>query len=207
MPDYVLHYCNSAEDYTRMFEVPCGSCMVLSPHGFGHHLWAKIKEEHNLYPSAWYHYTPHSMGAWLEEDGEPVARCMLYRFDLDKDVWPYFGDIKFVNTEHGRRLLKMMLAENKTLLPAHMLMPTPQKFTVPGIDSGDVVEGVVSPLPHCDAQAKDFSVTYDADTETFTFWPDRDAPKEAFKIRMTYSHDGYLRAEEVTRKQNRKATW
>ena len=200
MVEHILHRCVTAEDYTRMFSVPCGSCMVLNPEGYGHDLWRAIKQEFNLYPSAWYHYEPHSRGVWLEEDGVPVARGMEFRNNANMDVWPFYGDVKAISFGYAD-LMEDMLGEGKRLISG---IPTITEFEVPGIDTGIKGEGVVCPLPHCDAHRKDFSVTYDKGTKVFTFFNNKFAPKKAFMIDQTYDHNGYLRSSEVLNKKKRK---
>ena len=201
MGEFQLHFCSTPEDYTKMFEVPCGSCMVLNPKGYMHDLWHYIKDTFNLYPSAWYHYEPHSRGVWLEEDGKLVARAMVYREDANVDVWPLFNDIKAISFGYGNKLEDMLSKKHKRLKGP---IPTITIFDMPGIDTGLPLEGVVCPLPHCDAHRKDFSVTYDISAKIFTFYPDHLAPDHAYKIEATYNHNGFIRSREVIGAEKRE---
>lgn len=195
----VLNICTKPEDYVKMFDVQCGSCMVLGPKGFTGRemrLWHEMKDKHNIHPASWYHFTPHSRGVFITIDGVPLARCMQYRDDLTKDEWPFFSDIKY--TSYGARDLLytiMNATECVYIQEKHTnTRDTVQAFEVPGYESS---EGVVCPLPHCDFQTKDFSVTYDAERKVFKFWPDKDAPEDAVHIKSTYDHDGYLNSNFV----------
>lgn len=199
----VINICTTPEDYTKMFSVQCGSCMVLGPKGWGNMgLWHEIKDTYNLYPASWYHYTGYSRGVFIELDGIPIARCMNYRVEKDED-FQCFSDIK--STSYGASaLIHNVMMDVLGLVPLNerYAVNTQWDFVVPGIECS---EGIVCPLPHCDMNAKDFSVTFNEETKEFHFYPDDEAPEHAFHIASTYDHDGYLNAVEVLAKRSRRA--
>ena len=188
------------QDYIRMFEVPCGSCMVLTPLFLGSEMkvWHEMIKEHNIYPASWYHFTPHSRGVWMEYNGQPLARCMIYRLKRDQP-WTTFGDIKCANNGAARVLWELMAEELDFIYDSNPVH-TREPFNVPAYYHPRM-KTMLCPLPHCDNQEKDFSVVYNQEhtrgAYNFIFYPDDQAPDNAFKIKLTYDHHGYLMQEEV----------
>lgn len=180
-----------------MFEVPVGTCMVIgSPMLAGDPLvWRYIRDAFGLHPASWYHWQGYARGVWAEYKGMPIARCMQYRVN-PKMGWTHFGDIKAINW-YAHQIIKEAMASLDLTHIRVGLVTTMNSYKVPGVEVNTLGLTTVCPLPHCDMQHKDFSVTYSDATKEFTFYNDKDAPKGAFKINSTYDHDGWLRVETV----------
>lgn len=223
--DHVILYCaETPEDYTRMFSVPCGSCMVM-PHSdkaafYDQKLWRPMLAKYGIHPAAWYHYTGYSRGMWLEVDGVPLARCMQYRsiegWNEDGtpkyEDWSMYGDIHHASGYSA--YLLSQLAEQKLGLTSSFKMKinsvsTLNHFYVPALE----LDGeFYCPLAHSDFNEKDFWVAFlpagedpkNPGPPVFKFVPGHLGPdyKRFLHIRSTYDWMGYISATALAETLN-----
>ena len=191
--------CNSVRDYYTMYKtkVP-GSCMGVGNDYWGdisRKVWPKVADDTGVYPSAWYHYQPYAKGCYLMVDGKPVARWMIYRKNMAKDEYPYYGDVKCVSAAYRTQVIEAMKKQGKTELYS---MDTLCDYRVPAVYHealGDV-KVPWCPLPNCDNQRKDFSVCYDETAGDFVFGL---ASKHAdwTRVGSTYNYKGYIPGNKI----------
>lgn len=217
-----IYAADTPEDYTRMFSVPCGSCMVMptSPEATfgGQKMWLPIMAKYGLHPAAWYHYTGYSQGVWLEVLGKPLARCMRYRAiecwnsdgSITYEPWSMVGDPHYASGLAADYLLRFMV-EKLELQPAMRLginkVSTLNGFDIPALE----LDGeYYCPLAHSDFNAKDFRVAFFPEGTnpqapggpTFRFMPEHLGPnkKTFLRVHSTYDWDGYIPASVLNKR-------
>lgn len=194
--------CEHVEDYVPMFRVKTGSCMEL-----GSSYWQdwsrvslkKIAEDTGIFFGCWYHYAPWCKGAYVSIGGTPVARFMLYREDLTKDEWPFYGDVRGASRNYQKVFDDWL--EARGVRPYRKMAATICDFTIPGMTHPlleDRYGGgqLFCPLGNMDNQHKDFSVCYDADTKEFRFGPSG-KHRGTLAITDTYKWYGFIPSSKV----------
>lgn len=192
--------CKTPKDYFDMYGVKVGySCMAHGSTYFGDwtsKTWMEVANDTGIYPSSWYHYLPHARGGMLMAGGKPVVRFMLYRTDLTKDEWPFYGDIKYETTAYKNELETLLKAQGKK--PMAGRATTLSDFRVPGVFHKALWEGKVAgcPLPFHDNQADDYSFAYDSEKAEFVFGPSKQHPKWT-AVGYHYNWKGFIKADEI----------
>lgn len=193
--------CETVSDYVDMFRVKTGSCMQVGTDHWGD--WSKksikqIAEDTGIYLAAWYHYAPWCKGAYVVVGGVPVARFMLYREDLTKDEYPFYGDVRGASINY-QKVMDAFLAE-KGIKAYGKSAKTLAEFRIPGFTHPVLEERwgkqLYCPIGAMDYQQKDFEVMFDNETDEFYFGP-RGRRKGAKPIYDTYQFEGFIRSSEV----------
>lgn len=176
-----------------MFTVPTGGCMVVgNTYNEAHKLWPEIYEDTGVYPSAWYHYTQYSKGAYVKLNGKLVGRFMYY-YDTDGNAVG-FGDIKAINHTYITRIERLC---KQLGLTQTRNVTTQSRFKVHGIKHKHLNKGETwhCPLPNCDNQQKDFVVVFDKNTNEFIF--DQFTRMKGTAVTSTYVHNGFIDSSKI----------
>jgi len=188
-----------AECYIAYSTNVIGSCMKK---GSTHYqdwtskTWVKIADDTGHYPSSWYLYLPYAKQCYLEVDGRPVARYMLYRTDVTKDEWPSYGYVKGESYVYCDQVHTEMKRLGKKLAYG---TPTVCRFEVPALFHPLLKDGKVAhcPLPFSDEHQKDFSVVYDEEKQVFVF--DKSTKLKGTAVPNMYHYRGYIDSSVIVR--------
>jgi len=196
----LLTFCRNPSDYFQMFSCEAGSCMTHEANS--HFPVAREFMRRGIMCGNWFHYNPHTLGVFLEEDGEVMARAILLRDDVTKPFAQMYHDVHGVS-QGAKHLLRDLLQDigyttyqgSDGLYRGQLTIS--EHFEIPGHE----LRGVqYSPMAFHDSVSTDYWVAYDAERKVFEYGPLETIPNNRRTIseHSTYTYNGFLAEYHLT---------
>lgn len=161
---FTITWCESPEDYIKMYERGLNSCMVAGGNA-GNRDWGFMLTELNINPTSFFFYHPNTKGAYVHRDGKVIARCITYEGTLScgtpiKGYGRIYSSSKTVESKFIQSLEKC--GYTRLNEPAHFSCT----FKVPKRRS-TMAKGDVFPLPYFDNLTGNIFVNEKEDKDNF----------------------------------------
>lgn len=185
-------YCKSVKDHVELYtKVHALSCM--SPKNreypeYNSDLKTFLHKEHNIWPSVWYYYNPHTQGVFLcVNGGRKVARTILIRTDVTKPFSIRSSGIYAESEFFSTKLMYML--DDLNFAVSYDCVAITKTFTVPAIL---LFKKPICPLPFHDCVSNYYSCYYNKEEKVFYFGPKTELPETAIVLGTPYCYCGYI---------------
>lgn len=156
-------FCEQPSDYVRMFEVPTRSCMCAAHDDYYNTTTRTyLYQEHDLWPSIWYHYNPLMQGVYMKSNGKPVARAFLKRKTPDA-AWTGYQHA------HGTAGGYSSILNNRLTEITGSPDNIPIDFIDMEIPAHEIGNKLLCPNAYADAFYNEIYVKYDPDRKMFMY--------------------------------------
>ena len=187
--------CKSLKDHVTLYEVHAFSCM--SPKNgdnedyddeYTTDLKTYLYKKYGLWPSMWYHYNPHTKGAFLRVGGRGVARTILLREDTKQEFDKYYRSIYAESWFYRDKFEDCLKRKGLRSLNSISINTA---FTVPAIK---IFKIPICPIPFHDCISRGHWCHFDSKKNVFHFGPQNQIPSPSKVVGSPYTYNGYMGA-------------
>lgn len=160
-----IRFAETAADFIHMYGSGVSSCM--GHNAEGRDRWTHMINE-GYCPTSWYAFCEYTKGAYVEKNGQVVARTILMKGKSDKSPWKW-GRIFSSTTEYNNKF-RNALSDLGIEQAERFQMPA-QRVVIPGVKGEH--GGYVAPIPYFDSPlpgSDRWKVSFDKDTKEFSFY-------------------------------------
>lgn len=181
-----LVLCKTLQDYSDLYtKVHAYSCMSPISTYRDTKLKRYIYRKHNLWPSMWYYYNPHTKGVFLKVKGRRVARAILLRTN-SKGKFTRCHSVYAESVVYRSLLIEILQSKG---IEIGSLISINTTFKVPAIK---ILRKSVCSLPFHDCVSGTYGCFYNKKEDAFYFGPINKLPKECQRLENSYYYNGYL---------------